>query len=775
MATSHAEAKDAMKRTQVAASSAAASGAGKAATSVDEQNPEAHELLWNNGFESTALRPWVAVFESPKNGHAAVQKGALCLDVAQAGSQPMDVVVRQGPLAVEKGHHYRFRLKTDASTATKMRVSLRHNGSPATDVWTRDLELAPSANGHEPQSHDVAFEAAAQDPDVDLTLELGGPLAGAPAFRVCLDDASLQDPQFEAPRERLHAVPIPVVRVNQVGYAPGLPKGATVASTSQEPLAWELVDAAGATKARGQTRVFGPDASAGEAVHQIDFSGFKGQGRGFKLKVGSAESAPFDIGPDIYKKLAADALSFFYLQRSGIPIEMPYAGSPAYVRPAGHPGDKSVPCSREAACNYSLDVSGGWYDAGDHGKYLVNSGVSVWLLQNEYEAATLFSKPGLDKFGDGALNIPEHKNGRPDLLDEARWNVEFMLKMQVPEGQPHAGMAHHKIHGEKWSPIPTAPDRDPIPRFLRPVSTAATLNLAGAAAQAARLWKTLDPAFSARCLAAAERAFAAAKQNPFISAEKTVEGGGAYGDGNMSDETYWAATELFLTTGKPEYGREVTSSRLHTPKQLPGTLSQIGWNEMGMPAKLDLAMVPSPLGEAGMAEQRKQILQIADRLLGFIARQGHALPVSPSGTFVWGSNSNVLGAGIILGAAYLFSHDAKYLAGAVASLDYILGRNALAQSYVAGYGARALHNPHHRVWAHLKDPSLPEAPAGAVSGGPNAMLQDPYIRKLGKSGCPSQTCYVDHTDSYSTNEVAINWNAALAWLAAFLDAAARGA
>jgi len=478
-------------------------------------------------------------------------------------------------------------------------------------------------------------------------------------------------------------------------------------------------------------------------------------------------SVPFDIAPDVYRKLKYDALSFFYLQRSGTPIEMPYAGTAAYVRPAGHPGDKSVPCAPEAKCTYQLDVSGGWYDAGDHGKYLVNSGVSVWTLQNEYESAVLAGHA--DDFADGRMNIPENKNGRPDLLDEARWNLEFMLKMQVPEGQPLAGMAHHKIHDEKWSNIPTAPDLDPIKRYLRPVSTAATLNLAGAAAQGARLWAKLDPAFSARCLKAAERAFAAAKKNPFISAEKTVEGGGAYGDGNVTDETYWAAAELFITTGSSTYRSELTGSRLHAPTPPSTSVTTINWSDMALVGKLSLATVPNGLGEAGMAEQRRQIVQMADRILGFIAKQGHGLPVPPSATFVWGSNSNVLNAGLVLGSAYRFTHDVKYLEGAIASMDYILGRNALAQSYVAGYGSRALHNPHHRVWAHLKDPKLPEAPPGAVAGGPNAMLQDPYVRKLGLSGCPSQTCYVDHTDSYSTNEVAINWNAPLSWLAAFLD------
>ena len=132
-------------------------------------------------------------------------------------------------------------------------------------------------------------------------------------------------------------------------------------------------------------------------------------------------------------------------------------------------------------------------------------------------------------------------------------------------------------------------------------------------------------------------------------------------------------------------------------------------------------------------------------------------------------------AAVVLGAAYDLTRKPAYANGVVDCLDYILGRNPLAQSYVGGYGARALRNPHHRVWAHQKDPKLPEAPPGAVSGGPNSMMQDPYIRKLGKGGCPPQTCYVDNVESYSTNEVAINWNAPLAWATAFLDDVARRA
>ena len=192
------------------------------------------------------------------------------------------------------------------------------------------------------------------------------------------------------PIERTAHKTLPQVRVNQVGYLPGFAKIATVAT------AGDGAARLGADRSRRQ----GPrdredpavreDRSSGEQVQQIDFSSVTTPGKGWKLRVGKAESFPFAIGDDVYRRLKYDALSFFYLQRSGMEIKMPYAGTPAYERPAGHPGDKSVPCAPLAKCTYSLDVSGGWYDAGDHGKYVVNSAISVWTLQNQYEAlATL--------------------------------------------------------------------------------------------------------------------------------------------------------------------------------------------------------------------------------------------------------------------------------------------------------------------------------------------------------------------------------------------------
>jgi endoglucanase len=98
------------------------------------------------------------------------------------------------------------------------------------------------------------------------------------------------------------------------------------------------------------------------------------------------------------------------------------------------------------------------------------------------------------------------------------------------------------------------------------------------------------------------------------------------------------------------------------------------------------------------------------------------------------------------------------------ALDYLLGRNPLNQSYIAGYGDKPVRNVHHRFWSNQLDGSLPNAPPGAFSGGPNSEIQDPVAQaQLG--GCKPQKCFIDDIGAFSVNEVAINWNSALAWLA----------
>ncbi|MFI9639735.1 glycoside hydrolase family 9 protein [Micromonospora sp. NPDC051925] len=327
----------------------------------------------------------------------------------------------------------------------------------------------------------------------------------------------------------------------------------------------------------------------------------------------------------------------------------------------------------------------------------------------------------------------------------------------------NAGMVHHKIHDQNWTALPTRPEADSEPRLLSPVSTAATLNLAAAAAQASRLWKPFDAAFAARTLAAAEKAYAAAKANPNrLASASDGTGGGAYEDTTVSDEFYWAAAELYATTGTAGYRTDLSGSP-HA-RGTSFTRSAYDWSWTAGLGDTTLALVPTGLPTADVSAIRTAIVAFADRMLAQTANQGYPAPGSGDGHYYWGSNGGVANNANVLATAFDLTGTARYRAGAFAGYDYLLGRNPLNQSYVAGYGDKPVRNVHHRFWANQSDGALPTAPPGALSGGPNSELQDP-VAQAQLAGCKPQKCFVDDIGAYSVNEVAINWNSALAWLA----------
>ncbi len=302
---------------------------------------------------------------TPAAGDAQVVNGELCVKIAKGGANPYDVVVRQRPVAIEAGHRYQVRFKAHATAPARLRAKIAGVSAPYTERWSAIVPLAAEA-----QTFTGTLDAAAADPNAELVIHLGGELAGAAPVTVCLDDLELNDPRFQIPAER-SAGPLPKVRVNQVGYLPDHDKIATWKAQAQQPADWQLVDGAGKTVASGKTRPFGEDKAAGELTQLVDFSAFKAPGKGYKLVVGKDESLPFEVGEDVYKKLKYDALAFFYQQRArGSRSRCRTRAARSGRGRRGHAGDRSVlPAGRECqACSYSLDVSGGWYDAGDHGR-----------------------------------------------------------------------------------------------------------------------------------------------------------------------------------------------------------------------------------------------------------------------------------------------------------------------------------------------------------------------------------------------------------------------
>lgn len=743
---------------------------------------ERSEYLQNGDF-STGFGPWW----STASVRTDASDGELVITITAAGANPWDAIVGQSAVTVLEGANYTLSFRARADTETSMQVVLQQDGG----AYTPYLSIPPVALTTGWQTYTYEFTSPAADPGATFQFHIGG----QGEHTIVIDDVSLDGPTAVAAAEE----PVTAVKVNHLGYLPGAVKHAvvTVQDGRTAPLRWRLYDSDGTRVAAGRTTNHGADVASAQWVHHIDFSAVTAQGTGYVIEVAGQQSYRFDILPDLYATMANDALHFFYHQRSGIAIRERYVPNAIYARPAGHvdvapnQGDAAVRCfdgvdtegTQFQGCDYTLDLTGGWYDAGDHGKYVVNGGISVWTLLNHYERTLHISGAAGSVFADGTVNIPEQDNGVPDILDEARWQIAFMLAMQVPaggvvEGRAMGGMVHHKMADVNWTALPTLPHLDPQPRVVYPPSTAATLNMAAVAAQCARLYDRYAPDFARDCLAAAELAWQAALANPAEYAANNFTGSGPYDDTDVSDEFYWAAAELYITTGGQQYLDFMRASEHYltvsgSAGEGGGTASMF-WGEVAALGNISLLTVPAALAAEDRAQLSSSLVAVADGYLDIVAAEGYRLPlaVDDEGRYPWGSNSSILNNQIVLGVAYDLTADRRYLDGIAEGMDYLLGRNPLTRSYISGYGENAAQNMHHRFWANQKDPTLPNPPAGVVSGGPNSSIQDP-VAQVRLVGCAPQHCYLDDIDSWSTNELTINWNAPLVWVSSLLHEASR--
>ncbi len=536
-----------------------------------------------------------------------------------------------------------------------------------------------------------------------------------------------------------------LIRINQDGYFPSLEKNFTVAGSLAED--FQLVNDKGRVVFRGKLSDEGKWGPSGEYLKSGSFPEFSREGT-YRIYVpGTGKSYPFSISGQVYRRAAVDAMETFFFMRASMDMDEKYLGK--FSRRGGHPDDTCYYHESTGHMGGFRSSPGGWYDAGDYGKYIVNASISTGTLLALYEMLP-------QVYEDGTLDIPEAGNGTNDLLDELRYEFNWVLTMQDDDGG-----VFHKLTA-LWHDGVTMPDKTPAKRYIIGKSTAASLDFAAMLAQASRLYRELDPGFSQRCLDAAEKAYRWAVDHPdrYFSNPPGV-GTGEYGDRILKEEFFWAAAELFCTTGETEYydaiKPDLGNIRFRLTESWRNYVDNIGYYSLCMSDLLD---------EGDRKDVQDGIIRLAGELLQTARTNPYGIPVSH---FEWGSNSDVLNTAIVEIFAHHITGDKKYLDAAAMFTDYIFGRNATGYCFVSGQGTLSSGNFHHRL---LMADDNEETFPGYVAGGPNGDMQD--RENLARAGVSypdtlEAKAYIDHAASYASNEICINWNAPLVFVLAYLD------
>lgn len=555
----------------------------------------------------------------------------------------------------------------------------------------------------------------------------------------------------------------PDIRLNQIGFYPGSEKIAVLVKDISGKFFITTPDLT-ETLFTGELSAPHKSTFSPTITRIADFTMFQKEGTYVLYIPEVGFSYQFNIKPKVHNDLVIGSLKSYYFQRLSIPLAYKYAGK--WSRPAGHPDDKVLvhasAATKQRPEGTVISSSKGWYDAGDYNKYIVNSGISVGTLLSLYEDFPAYC----DKI---AVNIPESNNSIPDLLDEVLWNLRWMLTMQ----DPNDGGVYHKLTNAGFDAF-VAPADARTARYVVQKSTAAALDFAAVTAQAARIFKKFAnelPGLSDSCLAASEKAWGWAVKNPAVLYNQKAMNAsfdpdittGEYGDGNVSDEFIWAASELYVTTKKESYYKAVN---LFPDNKMP-VPSWGGVRLLGYYTLLRFEKELTPGASKDLIGLKKNMLALGDSILKGFETNAYMTPMCNTvKNFMWGSNSEAANQAIALIQVYKLNNHKEYLTGAIHFLDYIMGRNATGYSYVTGYGSKSPMHPHHRPSA--SDEILDPIP-GLLVGGPNPGRND---------GCKYTSlvpdeAYVDITESYASNEVAINWNSPFIYMVFAVEALAK--
>ena len=547
------------------------------------------------------------------------------------------------------------------------------------------------------------------------------------------------------------ATPTAEIKVDQAGYPATAPKVAMVVSKAQAGDFTVRRAADGSVAFRGKLAAPVPDADSGDRVQTADFSKLAVDGRYYLDVPGVGRSWSFAIGPDVYARAYYLAMRSFYAQRCGTAVDL----GPEF------PGYTHAACHLNGAYHPSTGKTGprapsrGWHDAGDYGRYTVNSGMTNGTLLWSWE---MFGT----RIKDVKLNLPESGNGTPDILNEVRWNQDWMLSMQDDDGGAWQKQTLANFGGF------ILPEKEDAPSYVVGTGTApyksscATADLAAVGAIAARVYRPFDAAYADKNLAAARKAWDWLGKYPDVLYLHDPPGirTGTYSDKDCGDERLWAAAELWRTTREDVYQRYFLAHYADYTKTLAPGVRPPEWSGVA-PFGLWAYVLGGGKDAAAVETIRSRSVAAADDITARASRNAYRVALL-AGDYVWGSNAIAGNYALQLLVTNALHPNPRYVETSLDTLHYLLGRNTFSLSWVTQLGENAYRHPHHRLSGGT---GKPEPWPGFLSGGPNADRQDAVLKAV-PAGLPPAKIYVDEQASYASNEVAINWNGVLVFMLA---------
>lgn len=694
------------------------------------EKPDSVQLISNGDFENS-MTNWMTFFSGGAAG-VSVSSGELGVDITNTGSLEYAVQVYQDTLELHKGDKYRISFDARSTIDRSVEVRMQINGEDYHAYTSSIINLTGEMKTY---TIDFTMEEAT-DLAPRFAINMGVPVGYTgdplPEHQIYFDNISvaLTDDSGKVvlgPNKSLRDI-----NINQIGYNTDYEKIAVVRSKDNlEGKKFEVINTSNNKVAyKGKISKGVVNRTANEMNYYIDFSNLKKSGT-YKVRVdGHGESYNFKIGSNVYENVNKALVKMLYLQRCGMTLDAKYAGD--FAHEACHTSEALVYGTEDK----TIDVSGGWHDAGDYGRYVVPGAKAVMDLLLAYQFNPL-------AFGDD-VGIPESGNGTPDILDEARWELQWMLKMQDSE----TGGVHHKVTCMDF-PGTVMPQEETDQLIVSPVSYAATGDFSAVMARAYTTYKSIDADFANKCLEASKKAWdyisSAEKLTGFTNPGKIVTG--EYGDGKVEDELAWASVELYRVTNEDKYHEAFK-------KNYSNLSDGFGWADVGGYGAFTYLSIPENKTDKALRDKVHTVLKAsADYASKKVNSDGYK--VSLGSSYPWGSNMVVANDAMVLIMMSKIDKTSDYIKPARHNVDYIFGTNPMSISYVTGFGSYSPQKAHHRLSMSVRS----EMP-GMLVGGPDSNLEDPYSKSVFKD-TPASKCYVDNTEAYSVNEITIYWNSPL--------------